>query len=72
MQKKKTLGIISLGCDKNRVDSEKLLGARKKLLRGNKKTAQAANTVCAEGEDSLIDYFVRSILWSVRPSLSSI
>ena len=26
MQKKKTLGIISLGCDKNRVDSEKLLG----------------------------------------------
>ncbi len=53
-------------------DSEKLLGARKKLLRGNKKTAQAANTVCAEGEDSLMDYFVRSILWSVRPSLSSI
>ncbi|MBR4419911.1 MAG: 30S ribosomal protein S12 methylthiotransferase RimO, partial [Clostridia bacterium] len=27
MTEKKTLGIISLGCDKNRVDSEKLLGS---------------------------------------------
>ena len=27
MTQKKTLGVISLGCDKNRVDSEKLIGS---------------------------------------------
>ena len=27
MQNKKKLGVISLGCDKNRVDSEKLLAS---------------------------------------------